>query len=101
MTAYWVYMLSCDNDSYYTGYTTDLVRRYQEHVAGKCKYTRSFKPICIAQSWLVCGDKSTAMRVEAFIKKQTKKYKQQLILSPEVLTTVFSEVSEQNTHDIN
>lgn len=84
---YWVYILHCNNGSYYTGYTTDLGRRYQEHLAGtaKCKYTRSFKPLSIAQSWQINGDKSMAMRVEKNIKAMSKKEKQRLILFPELL----------------
>jgi putative endonuclease len=84
---YWVYILNCNNGSYYTGYTVDLIRRYQEHVAGtdKCKYTRSFKPLSIAQSWQIQGDKSTAMKIEKRIKKMTKKEKEKIILSPELL----------------
>jgi len=34
---YYVYILECKNDRYYTGYTTDLERRYQEHVEGSPK----------------------------------------------------------------
>ena len=44
MTKHYVYILECNNGALYTGYTTDIERRYQEHVEGspKCKYTRSF-----------------------------------------------------------
>jgi putative endonuclease len=85
---YWVYILHCENGSFYTGYTTDLTRRYQEHLLGiaGCKYTRSFKPLSIAQQWQIEGDKSTAMRVERFIKKLPKKKKEELVLYPERLT---------------
>lgn len=90
-TNYYVYMLHCDNDSYYTGYTTDLVRRYQEHVNGstKCKYTRSFKPLKIAQSWSTFDSKTEALKMERFIKKLSKKAKQDLIIYPDKLTTLF------------
>ena len=89
---YFVYILLCDNGSYYTGYTTDLTRRYQEHLEGtdKCKFTRSFKPLSIAQSWKIQGNKSTAMKAEKFIKTLSKAKKQQLILSPENLSDFFS-----------
>jgi putative endonuclease len=88
---YWVYILRCSNGSYYTGYTTDMMRRYEEHVRGttKCKYTRSFKPVNIAQSWIVKNDKSIAMKIEKFIKKLRKKEKEQLILHPEKLIDLF------------
>jgi len=80
---YWVYILRCSNQSYYTGYTDNLEKRFQEHLAGKgSKYTRSFKPLSIAQSWVITGDKSIAMRVERYIKKLSKAQKEQLVLNP-------------------
>lgn len=84
--SYWVYILLCANGAYYTGYTTDLDRRFAEHLAGssKCKYTRSFKAIKIAQSWQV-NDLGMARHLESFIKKLNKKEKERLILSPELL----------------
>jgi putative endonuclease len=88
---YWVYILYCENDSYYTGYTTDLMRRYREHKngTGKCKYTRSFKPQYMAQCWQICGDKALAMKIERLIKKMAKQEKQQLVLYPERLHTIL------------
>jgi putative endonuclease len=82
---YWVYILLCDNGHYYTGYTTDLERRFQEHIAGtiKCKYTRSFKPIRIEQTWKIEGEKSEAMKLEKYIKKLNKKEKERLISAPD------------------
>lgn len=90
--SYWVYILHCENGNYYTGYTTDLARRFDEHVqgTGKCKYTRSFKPLSIAQSWKIESSKSTAMKIERFIKKLTKEEKRKLILSPGRLAEMFS-----------
>ncbi len=84
--SYWIYILLCKNGAYYTGYTTDLKRRFEEHLIGtdKSKYTRSFKPIKIAQSWQV-NDASIAKRLESYIKKLSKREKERLILSPELL----------------
>ena len=84
---FWVYILRCDNGSLYTGYTDDLMRRYQSHVdgTGKCKYTRSFKPVEIAQSWKIEGEKANAMRVERYIKKLTRAQKDVLIKAPSTL----------------
>jgi putative endonuclease len=90
---YWVYIIRCENHTYYTGYTTDLVRRYHEHVAGtgKCKYTRSFKPLNVAQCWCVY-EKSLAMRMEKFIKKMSRKNKDNLVSNPHLLLHHFAEV---------
>ena len=80
---YWVYILRCSNQSYYTGYTDNLEKRFQDHLTGKGgKYTRSFKPLSIAQSWEIKGDKSIAMRIECYIKKLSKAQKELLILNP-------------------
>lgn len=81
---YWVYILYCANHSYYTGYTHDLSKRYQAHCAGtaNCKYTRSFKPLKIAQAWAIVGEKSLAMRIERFIKTLSRAEKEVLIAQP-------------------
>ncbi len=88
--------MHCKNGTYYTGYTTDLNRRYQEHLMGtnKCKYTRSFKPLGIAQAWRIVGDKSLAMKIEKFIKKLSREHKQSLILNPNWLEKTFSQVNQ-------
>lgn len=87
---YWVYILYCNNHSYYTGYTTDISRRYQEHLSGTAsKYTRSFKPLKLAQCWKIEESKSAAMQVEKFIKKLSKQEKEKLIAMPKSLTEYF------------
>ncbi len=80
---YWVYILVCENNNYYTGYTNNLIKRYKDHVSGKgkCKYTRSFKPIYLAQSW-VFTEKKEAMKAEHLIKSLTRQQKTALIYSP-------------------
>jgi putative endonuclease len=90
-SSYWVYILQCENNTYYSGYTTDMERRFQEHLSGsaKCKYTRSFKPLAIAQCWQVSGSKSLAMSVERYIKKMTKKEKTAVIKDPDLLSLHF------------
>lgn len=89
--SYWVYILHCENDTYYTGYTNDIEKRYQSHLKGtsKCKYTRSFKPLRIAQSWEINGDKSSAMKIEAYIKKLSRVEKEKIIANPSLLLTEF------------
>jgi putative endonuclease len=86
---YWVYMLNCSNGTYYTGYTNNLEKRFQSHVAGtaKCKYTRSFKPISIAQCWQIFADKTLAMQIEHHIKKLSRAKKQAIVADPKLLTT--------------
>lgn len=91
MKTYWIYILYCNNHSYYTGYTTDLTKRYQAHLDGssQCKYTRSFKPIKIAQSWQIYGTQSVAMQIERFIKKLSRADKENLISKPQYLEQIY------------
>lgn len=84
---FWVYILLCSNGCYYTGYTSDLERRYQEHLEGsaKSKYTRSFKPVKLAQSWKIEGGRGDAMKLESYIKSLNRAEKERLIKHPELL----------------
>ncbi|WP_454783526.1 GIY-YIG nuclease family protein [Legionella sp. WA2022007384] len=88
--SYWVYILLCENHTYYTGYTNDLEKRYTSHVegTGRCKYTRSFKPIKIAQSWEIKEGKLKAMQVERYIKKLSRVDKDKLINNPNLLEQI-------------
>jgi putative endonuclease len=98
MAIYVVYMLFCDNNSYYTGYTNDLARRYKAHLEGKCKYTRSFKPLRIAQSWSLNGEKGDALRVERYIKSLSRLKKEALLLSPHKIQAHFLDITFAQLH---
>lgn len=42
---YYMYVLLCEDQTLYTGFSTDVERRFQEHVKGEgAKYTRSHIP---------------------------------------------------------
>lgn len=86
---YFIYILECSNSTLYTGYTTDMARRYQEHQQGsrKCKYTRSFPPRKIAACWELSGELSEILKIERCIKSLTKKEKLKLIATPSSLLT--------------
>jgi len=44
-----VYMLECNNNTYYTGHTNDLMKRWSQHLSGSASnYTKRFKPLRIA-----------------------------------------------------
>ena len=84
---FWLYLLECENGSFYTGYTKNLAIRYYQHKNGKqsARYTRSFKPIKIAQCWRLFDTIGTALKVERFIKNQDRKIKLLLVENPEDL----------------
>lgn len=77
---HYVYMIECENGTYYTGYTTDIMRRYKEHEKGsaKCRYTRSFPPKKLALM-MTFENKSDALKKEAEIKKLSKAEKIKLV----------------------
>ena len=90
-TSHWfVYMLECENGSYYTGSTDDLARRYGEHRKGtaKSKYTRSFRPVRIARCWSLAGSRGDAQRVERLIQGMSRKAKKDVIADPASLRQI-------------
>lgn len=77
-TEYWVYIARCADDTLYTGMTTDVERRINEHNTGVgAKYTRSRRPIvCVYKEQ--CDSRSGALKREAQIKRMSRKDKQRL-----------------------
>lgn len=74
----YVYMVRCENDALYTGWTNDLRRRLAAHQGGAgAKYTRGFGAASLA--WAEPAvDKSAALRREAALKKLPKDQKEAL-----------------------
>jgi putative endonuclease len=73
-----VYMLRCSDGSLYTGVTTDLKRRFNEHRNGSgSKYVRSRLPAEVA--YVELGhDQSSALSREYEIKQLSKDDKERL-----------------------
>lgn len=78
--SYWyVYILSCADGSLYTGITTDLVRRLNQHNKGVgAKYTRCRLPVSVVYYELV-ADRSCALKRELEIKHPSRSEKMALI----------------------
>lgn len=78
---YYTYMLRCENNSIYTGITTDVKRRMEEHFNKDqkgAKYTKSHKPKKLECVW-ESENKILASKLEYRIKKLTKQQKEELI----------------------
>ncbi|MGM8213067.1 GIY-YIG nuclease family protein [Virgibacillus sp. W0430] len=74
-----VYMLRCNDQTLYTGYTNDLAKRLEMHTAGKgAKYTRGRGPFQVVYVKKF-QTKETAMQKEYEIKQLSRKEKLQLI----------------------
>ncbi|MFB6265338.1 MAG: GIY-YIG nuclease family protein [Bradymonadaceae bacterium] len=70
---WYVYVLRCDDDSLYTGITTDLERRVREHneSADGARYTRSRRPVELVAAW-PRADRSAAASLEARFKSLSR-----------------------------
>jgi putative endonuclease len=75
---HFVYIVECSDDTYYTGYTTDVGRRVDEHNDGKgAKYTRGRRPVELVHVESF-GSQSEAMQREHAIKQLARSAKGKL-----------------------
>ena len=76
---YYVYVLLCEDGSYYTGCTRSVKSRFRQHLKGRgARYTRIHKPkeiVYVEQ----CSTLNEAMHREKAIKTLSHKKKQKLV----------------------
>lgn len=85
--SWWLYLIQTDKGNLYTGITTDVYRRFQEHcdVANKkpsakgAKFFRSQKPVKVIYQ-KEYSSRSEASSEEARIKKLSSQEKRKLLL---------------------
>ena len=77
---YYLYILLCADKTLYTGITTDLARRVDEHNGAKlgAKYTSARRPVKLVYSRKF-KNRSVASKEEARVKKLKKSAKLELI----------------------
>jgi putative endonuclease len=81
---FYVYILLCADESFYTGYTKNLDERTRLHECGKgARYTRMHKPKRVAYVELF-DSRAKAMRREKEIKRMSHQQKLNLISSRNV-----------------
>lgn len=79
---FYTYIIRCKNNSLYTGYTTDIERRMNEHKKGiNSKYTKA-KGFDKLEVFFISASKSEAMKLECYIKKQNRNKKIWIINNP-------------------
>lgn len=78
---YYIYILHCSDDSYYTGLTGDLKRRLSEHVSGKHHraFTYSRRPVRLVWFEEIEG-KEAARQREKQVKNMKRGQKESLAL---------------------
>ena len=81
---YYVYMVECSDDTFYTGWTNNIEKRVREHNQGKggAKYTQGRRPVRLVHVEM-CLDLSSALKREYQIKKLSHGEKIQLTRSNE------------------
>jgi len=70
-----VYILECQDNSYYTGVTNDIDKRMKAHAEGKGSkyvYKKGFRKLLFTKN---CSDKSDACKCEYQIKKLPRNQK--------------------------
>lgn len=90
---YYVYMLRCEDNSIYTGITTNLERRMEEHFSksDKCaKYTMRHKAKKLETAWET-ENRVLASKLEYAIKRLKKEEKENLIVDKVKLDYYFNE----------
>ncbi|SHJ73467.1 putative endonuclease [Maribacter aquivivus] len=80
MITYYVYILECADNSFYTGITSNLTQRLESHQSGKYKdsYTSKRRPVNLVY-YCELTDPNMAIETEKRIKKWSKVKKQALI----------------------
>ncbi len=78
---YYVYLLTCADNTLYCGITTDVDRRVKEHNGSKlgAKYTKPRRPVELSYV-IKAKNKSEASKLEYKIKQLSRKEKLELIL---------------------
>lgn len=76
---WYLYILRCGDGTLYTGITTDVERRLEEHRQGRgAKYTRGRGPLELAYQE-ECGTHSEALKREYAVKRLPRDEKERLI----------------------
>lgn len=108
---YYVYILLCENNAYYTGITNNLTKRLSNHKKGRgAKYTKFFKVQSLITAWIV-DNKKIALSLEHSIKSVDKKKKNEFINNTKLLKNYYyskrsllihlRKISKENIKKIN
>ena len=78
-SVWYLYILRCADDTFYTGITTDVEKRLETHRSGKgAKYTRGRGPLELVYREC-CSSHSEALKREIQVKRLSRQEKQSLI----------------------
>ena len=99
---YYIYMLRCEDNSIYTGITTNLEHRMKEHFTkencAKYTYTHTAKKLEIV--WET-ENRVLASKLEYHIKKLKKSQKEELILKNNIEELLLDKVEANRYKKVN
>ncbi|MDH6367224.1 MULTISPECIES: GIY-YIG nuclease family protein [unclassified Breznakia] len=99
---YYIYMLRCDDDSIYTGITTDIAKRVKEHFYKSdkaAKYTKTRNVVALEALWS-CDNRSLASKLEYRLKHLPKIKKEEIITQPTIIEDEFYQVVSNYSLDV-
>ena len=91
-----LYLLRLANGHLYTGITTDVERRFAEHLAGAPKGAKCLRgrgPLQLVHAQPV-GSRGEALRAEWVVKKLSKRHKEQLVEGRLALAAILAARNE-------
>lgn len=102
MYRYYVYILRCSDDSYYTGITNNIEKRFREHQFGKIKdsYTYKRRPLSL-EFYQEFNDVLQAIYFEKKIKGWTRAKKKALINGDANMLQILSECRNATHYKYN
>jgi putative endonuclease len=83
MDSWFVYLVECADGTFYTGVTTDLVRRVRQHngdIVGGANYTRARRPVALVWS-RAYESRSFAQQEEYRIRRVSRREKIRMAMS--------------------
>ena len=100
MNNWFLYLIRCRNGRLYTGITTDVERRFEEHESGNkkgSKYLRGKAPLKLVMKKRV-GNRSMALKVEAKVKKLPKTKKELLVDGKIKMREIKKEINSSDSN---
>ena len=89
---WYLYIIETQSGTLYTGITTDIARRMQQHEEGKgAKYMRGKGPLSLRLS-IPCQNRSVASKLEAKVKQLPRSDKLRLIKRPDHLNDLLATI---------
>jgi putative endonuclease len=91
MSDWYLYMIRCRDGSLYTGISTDVARRFDQHrEAGNAgsKYLKGRGPLALVFEKKL-GNKNLALKVERRVKKLSKAEKEKIVVTPGLIEDIM------------